>query len=89
VSGQGVLQIPLEIVSGNMSEAVRALRQRGSDVVGKIDRRRGGQSPVIAGTRISVKSIKAFSDAGYSPAEICKEYPTLTIEDITAAISAA
>jgi uncharacterized protein (DUF433 family) len=89
VSGQGVLQIPLQIVSGNMNEAVKTMRQRGVEAIGKIDRQRGiaHNQPVIAGTRIAVKSIKAFADAGYSIDEIKKEYPTLTDEDIAAAIN--
>jgi uncharacterized protein (DUF433 family) len=42
---------------------------------------------VVAGTRITVKSIKAFSDAGYSIDQIREQYPVLTAEDIRAALS--
>jgi uncharacterized protein (DUF433 family) len=88
VSGQGVLQIPLTVVSGNMRDAVKALFTRDKATIGKIDKRRGrahGQ-PVIAGTRIPVSSIQEFSRAGYTIESIKKEYPTLTEEDILAAI---
>lgn len=87
LSGQGVLQIPLQVVTGNMEEAVRAMRRRNDDSIGKIETKRGVSSqPVIAGTRIPVKSIKAFSEAGYSLDQIKEQYPNLTDDDIRAAI---
>lgn len=88
VSGQGVLQIPLRVVSGKMEDAVSALRDRKPSAIGRIERERGiaQNQPVIAGTRITVRSIKAFAKAGYSMAEINAEYPDLTLSDIEAAI---
>jgi uncharacterized protein (DUF433 family) len=88
ISGQLVLEIPLKVVSGDMERAVRTLRQRPPDAVGKIVKRRGiaANKPVIAGTRIPVKSIKAFADAGYSIDRIRAQYPVLTEEDIRAAL---
>lgn len=91
VTGQGVLQIPLRVVSGDMEAAVTALRQRDAALIGRVERHRNvmHNQAVIAGTRIPVRSIKAFADAGYSVDEIRKEYPTLTAEDILAAIRAS
>lgn len=88
VSGQGVLQIPLRVVAGNMEEAVKAMRQREPKSIGKFEQKRtiAQNQVVIAGTRIPVRSIKAFADAGYTVGQIRKEYPTLTEEDILAAI---
>jgi uncharacterized protein (DUF433 family) len=86
-SGQGVLQIPLKVVTGQMEDAVRAMRQRDETLSGKIDKKRGMPHPMIAGTRIPVKSIQAFSDAGYSIEAIKEQYPTLTEDDIRAAIN--
>lgn len=88
VSGQGVLQIPLKVVTGDMKEQVKELSRRDQTVIGKFDQRRGvaHNQLVIAGTRIPVRSVKAFADAGYSVAQIKREYPTLTDEDIRAAI---
>lgn len=88
VSHQGVLGIPLEVVTGEMQSAVDKLRERGSDVVGKIDRHRNiaHNQPVIAGTRIPVRTIQAFADEGYTAEQILAEYPTLTTEDVLAAI---
>lgn len=89
LSGQGVLQIPLQVVTGNMENAVRALWRREDSKIGKLEQKRGvaHNQVVIAGTRIPVRSVKAFADAGYSIDQIQKEYPTLTDEDIRAAIA--
>jgi uncharacterized protein (DUF433 family) len=88
LSGQGVLQIPLAVVSGDMAQAARALWRREEASFGKIERQRNivQNQAVIAGTRIPVRSVKAFADAGYSIEQIKREYPTLTEEDIRAAI---
>lgn len=42
--------------------------------------------PCIRGTRIPVRAIKSFANAGYSPADIIREYPGLTPEQIEAAV---
>jgi uncharacterized protein (DUF433 family)/DNA-binding transcriptional MerR regulator len=88
VSGQGVLQIPLEVVAGSVHEAIKVLRQRDASSIGKVARKRGiaYNQPVIAGTRIPVRSVKAFFAAGYTVEQIRKEYPTLTEADVLAAI---
>ena len=89
VSGQRVLCIPLEVARADMERAVRTSRQRHLDQVGRVATYRGvSQSkPVIAGTGIRVSSIKAFHDAGFSVAQILSEYPTLTEQDVEAAIA--
>lgn len=88
-SGQGVLQIPLRVVSGNMEESVLAMQQRKGDSIGRIVQKRSvaQNQPVLAGTRIPVRSIQAFAKAGYSVAEINRQYPTLEQADIKAAIN--
>ena len=87
-SGQGVLQIPLQVITGQMEAAVRTMRGRRADAVGKIEQKRGiaQNQPVISGTRIPVRSIQAFAKAGYSVGEIIKQYPTLSKRDVEAAI---
>lgn len=89
ISGQLVLEIPSKVASGDMGHAVRPLRAPQNDTIGRIARRRNvaGNKPVIAGTRIPVKSIKAFHEAGYSVDQIREQYPSLTSEDIEAAIA--
>lgn len=91
VSGQGVLQIPLQVTSANMREAIKRLNQRGPEQIGKFEQRRkiANNQVVIAGTRIPGESIKAFATEGYSVERIKLEYPTLTEEDIRAAINYA
>jgi uncharacterized protein (DUF433 family) len=88
VSGQGVLQIALQVVVSNMRKAVDDMRERGPEIVGQITKRRGllNSMPVVAGTRIPIRSIKAFANSGYSEEDILKEYPTLKVEDVRAAI---
>ncbi len=88
-TGQGVLQIPLEVVAGDMREAVRAMREsRSESAVGRIEKKRGSANgrAVIAGTRIPVSSVQEFYRAGYSVEQIKLQYPSLTKDDIRAAI---
>jgi uncharacterized protein (DUF433 family) len=89
VSGQRVLEIALKIIIGDMQKKVEDLRRREVAFIGKFERNRtrAQNQLVIAGTRIPVSSVKAFADAGYSVAQIRKEYPTLTESDILAAIN--
>ena len=89
VTGQGVLQIPLHVVTGDMKKAVQSLWERDSKTVGHIERSRGVASSqaVIAGTRIPVRAIKAFSEAGHSIDQIREQYPVLTDEDVRAALA--
>lgn len=88
VTGQGVLSIVIAAVAGDMQRAVEELKKRKEADIGKITQKKSFLSnrPVVAGTRIPVSSIKAFSDAGYTEDQILKEYPSITIEDIRAAI---
>lgn len=48
----------------------------------------GGQL-CFAGTRIPVRAVVSFAEAAYSPEAIKREYPTLTIEQISAAFEFA
>jgi uncharacterized protein (DUF433 family) len=88
LSGQGILQIPLQVISGDLERAVKDLWRRDKKAIGKVERQRGRaqNQPVVAGTRIPVRALKAFSDAGYSILEILKEYPSLTEKDVKAAL---
>jgi DNA-binding transcriptional MerR regulator len=86
-NGQGVLQIPLKVVTGDMEVAVREMRKRESGSSGRIDTKRSGvKNPVIAGTRVPVMAIKDFAEAGYTFEQIIQQYPSLTEGDIEAAI---
>jgi uncharacterized protein (DUF433 family) len=87
-TGQGVLEIPLLVVTGNMEVAVREMRQRDKKAVGRIEHKRSiaQNRPVVAGTKILVEHIQAFHKSGFSIDEIRKQYPALTAEDVQAAI---
>ncbi|ODT71717.1 MAG: hypothetical protein ABS75_07145 [Pelagibacterium sp. SCN 63-23] len=65
------------------------MKKREGSEVGQIAQSRNvaHNQQVIAGTRIPVRSIKAFADAGYSVEQIIEQYPSLTREDIEAAIA--
>jgi uncharacterized protein (DUF433 family) len=88
VTGQGVLQIPLEVVQSNMERAVKELWRRDETTIGKVQQKRGIASnrPVVAGTRIPVSAIKAFHEAGYTIEQIREQYPVLTDDDIRTAL---
>lgn len=80
--------IDLEEVMSKLPDEVRRLGARSSEQVGHVEVRRlvSQSAPVIAGTRIPVKVIKSFHQAGYSVQQILKEYPDLTAEDVRAAL---
>ncbi|MGN6622106.1 MAG: DUF433 domain-containing protein [Sphingomonas sp.] len=89
-TNQYVADIPLEVVISDTRSDVAQLNakrddgERGRVVKTKFVNR---SAAVIAGTRIPVKVIQEFAAAGYSIAQIRKEYPTLTKEDVEAAIN--
>lgn len=89
VTGQGVLQIPLETVRSGMVDRLAALRTRDERTIGSISqsRRVAHNAPVVAGTRVPVRAIQAFAAEGYSIDAIQREYPTLTEADVKAALS--
>lgn len=88
VSGQYGATIPLESVATEMRAKAEELKKRDPATVGKFDRKRFvmGGAPVIAGTRILVESVRSLADAGYTPAQILREYPDLELADVHAAM---
>jgi uncharacterized protein (DUF433 family) len=84
---QYIIDMPLSVVVSDTRRDIEALSDRSRDA-GKIERARfvSHNALVIAGTRIPVATIKQFSEDGYSVEQILKEYPTLTEEDVKAAI---
>lgn len=87
VSGQFV-SIPLVRIVDDVSDAIAKLRERKQDSTGKVERHRhvARNAWVVAGTRIPIRSIVEFKEAGYSTNKILKEFPTLTRADVAAAI---
>jgi DNA-binding transcriptional MerR regulator len=89
VSGQQVLHMPLRVVISSTRKAVLEMNRRGSAEVGKVIRSRfiSENQPVFAGTRIPVAAVKRLAAAGYEPAAIVREYPSLTPEDVKAGLA--
>lgn len=89
VSGQYMIGIKLNEILSDTKRDVAALSKRTDAQIGKVVRTRtiAHNSPVVAGTRIPIRSIKEFHEAGYSVKQILKEYPSLTNADVSAAIS--
>jgi uncharacterized protein (DUF433 family) len=88
VSGQYMIGIPLEKVMSDTMKDVQTLSKRDPSQIGYVTQNRlvSHNSTVVAGTRIPIKSIIEFGKAGYSIEQIIKEYPSLTTEDIKAAL---
>ncbi len=89
VSGQLVLQIPLRVVLTGMETRVKALSKRQPEEFGRIERSRNvsHNAAVIAGTRITVGTIKRLFEDGYSTEKILAEFPSLTAADVAAALN--
>ena len=89
LSGQYALGIPLETIVADTRHDVAQLRARDDGKIGQVGRARyvSHNAWVIAGTRIPVAAIKRFAEDGFSAEQIMEEYPTLTEDDISAAIA--
>lgn len=87
VSGQTVMELALRVVIASTRRALADLNDR-ADQVGKVVTMRftSQNEPVIAGTRIPVRSVREFAGAGYSHSQIMTEFPQLTEADILAAL---
>ena len=88
VSKQYVIGLPLKVVLSDTTRDVERLNARSRDKVGKFERARyvNHNALVIAGTRIPVATIQQFGEDGYSVDEILAEYPSLTRDDVRAAL---
>lgn len=86
VSKQYVIDMPLSVVVADVRREIETLSR--SRETGKIERAKfvSHNALVIAGTRIPVATIKQFAEDGYSVEQILKEYPTLTEDDVKAAL---
>jgi uncharacterized protein (DUF433 family) len=86
VDGQYAL-LPISSVMEDVRKEAEKLRERNPKQIGQIEKHKyvSHQADVISGTRIRVSTILNFIEAGYSTAQIVKEYPSLTEADIEAA----
>lgn len=90
VSGQYAVPMPISSVVEDMRFQVEALKKRHEKSVGQIERHRyvANNETVVAGTRIPISTIRSFADEGFSELEIIQQYPSLTSEDVRAALTA-
>lgn len=83
-SGQKLMRYEMLQIADELSEDVRQLFARRVDDIGKIDSK--GR---IQGTRIPAFAVYSFAREGCDDATIRREYPTITPEDVQAAIEYA
>ena len=78
----------MEPVIASAAIDANRLRERSPGEIGQIVRHRhvSHNAPVLAGTRIRTEAIWNFHSAGYSDADILREYPRLDPDDIQQAI---
>lgn len=76
--------IELRTVASEVAEKAEALRNRAKALHGTTERHRyiAHNAEVIAGTRIPVRTIHSFIDAGFTDKQIMDEYPSLTKADV-------
>ena len=88
VSGQYVIGVLLKTIVADTKKNVEKMHRRDTSKVGRIERSRfvNHNSWVIGGTRIPTAAIRRFKEAGYTNAQILKEYPDLKPRDIAAAL---
>jgi uncharacterized protein (DUF433 family) len=81
--------VPVIDVINDVETRVRDLHKRTDGQVGHIERHKHvvRNSTVIAGTRIPTAAIRRFGEAGYTVQQIIRQYPTLTEEDVQAALA--
>ena len=88
LTDQQVFDIPLRVaISGVRAEIAKLNNDRRKP--GRIERDKfvAQNQYVIAGTRIPVAAIQGFAAADYSTAQILREYPNLSAEDVAAAVA--
>ena len=80
--------LPIIDVISDVEERVRKLQRRPESLRGRVEHHKYvvRNAPVLAGTRIPTAAVRRFHEAGYSTDQILREYPSLTKEDVDAAL---
>jgi uncharacterized protein (DUF433 family) len=89
VSGQRVFDIPLKAAISDTRKAIQDLNIRDAKQTGRIVQAKFvmQNEPVFEKTRIPVAAVQRYLAAGYTSAGIIAEFPSLTDEDIIAALA--
>lgn len=87
VDGQ-YLMLEIADIWNDMRAIAEQEKTRQKHEYGQIEQHRyvAHNLPVVAGSRIPVRAIQRFHEAGYSIKQIITEYPTLNEQDVIAAI---
>lgn len=85
ISGQYVLLPIIDVINDVEAAAARMTRRAETDY-GKTEQHRNitRNARVISGTRVPVRAIRRFLEAGHSTSTIMEEYPSITSADIEA-----
>lgn len=77
----------IEVIE-EVTAKIEELKKRKLEAYGQVERQKfvARNSWVIAGTRIPTAAIRRYADAGFTNKQIMEEYPTLTMEDVQAAL---
>lgn len=85
--GQLAMLAVIDVIN-DVTLSVEKLKHRPADSIGHVERHKfvSRNSWVVSGTRIPTSAIRRYAEAGYSTDQILEEYPTLSAEDVQAAI---
>ena len=83
----GPVHVRLTVDLRPLRARIRSAGQRPATLAGRVESRRGrlGGRAVLAGTRVPVETVRRYLAHGFSPGDIVKAYPSLTLEDVEAA----
>jgi uncharacterized protein (DUF433 family) len=89
MSKQTVVAVVMNAIIAETEDDIAKISVRDASKQGHVEKSRYVQhnAAVIAGTRIPVAAIQRFFRAGYTAAQILKEYPDLTERDVKAALA--
>lgn len=81
--------LPIVDIITDVEERVQQLWRRPDSQHGQIDKHKYvvRNAPIVAGTRIPTAAIRRFHEAGFTVEQILREYPSLTAEDVRAALA--
>lgn len=84
--GQLILEVGIGKYAGELRERVKELQNKQKQIERWIEARPEMQAgtPVVKGTRIPIKTVAKYLRAGYTPAQICADLPTLSEEAVEA-----
>lgn len=85
--GQLAMLAVIDVIN-DVVKKVEALKSRKPSSIGHVERNKyvNRNSWVVSGTRIPTSTIRRYFDAGYTVENILEEYPSLSTEDVLAAL---